>query len=163
MKFSRLNVLLGTLGLLAVSAAPMAAQSKNPTGQEKANLKLVLAWWKEVITFHHVENASKYAAEDVIQHNPNFPSGLDTLRKAFGSTPVNPMPAELPKDRKPAVAFAKGDYVVMVFEHEDKDPGDPSKNYKYNSFDAFRIEGGKIKEHWDGAMKNPPRAGGGKE
>ena len=46
-----------------------------------------------------------------------------------------------------------------VFDHEEKNPGDPAKTYKFNSFDMFRIEGGKIKEHWDGAMKNPLSAG----
>ena len=154
MKISKLKSFMGVLALLAVGSVPMAAQSKTPTAQEKKNLKLVQDWWREVITFHHVELAPKYAAEDMIQHNPNFPSGLDPLRKAFGSSPVNPMPAALPKERTPVVQFAKGDYVVMVFEHEDKDPVDAAKTYKWNSFDAFRLEGGKIKEHWDGATKN---------
>jgi predicted SnoaL-like aldol condensation-catalyzing enzyme len=154
-----IRTLAAAAALLAITCLPAVAQSKTPTAQEKANLKLVQDWWKEVITFHHVENAGKYASEDMIQHNPNFPNGLDTLRKLFGSSPVNPMPAELPKDRIPAVQFAKGDYVVMVFEHEEKDPTDPTKTYKFNSFDAFRIANGKIAEHWDGAMKNPPRAG----
>ena len=63
-------------------------------------------------------------------------------------------------DRMPALAFAKGDYVVLVWEREGKDPLDPSKTYKYNDFDLFRVENGKFKEHWDGAMKNPPRSGG---
>ena len=162
MTIGNLKKWVGAMAVVATICLPVSAQSKTPTPQEQANLKLVQDWWREVITFHHVENAAKYASEDMIQHNPNFPSGLDTLRKAFGSTPVNPMPATLPANRAPAVAFAKGDYVVMVFEREEKDPTDPSKTYKFNSFDAFRIANGKIAEHWDGAMKNPPR-GAGKE
>jgi predicted SnoaL-like aldol condensation-catalyzing enzyme len=35
--------------------------------------------------------------------------------------------------------------------------------YKYNDFDLFRVENGKLAEHWDGAMKTPPGAGRGKE
>ena len=62
----------------------------------------------------------------------------------------------------PAMAFAKGDYVVLIWEREAKDPSDPTKMYKYNDFDLFRVANGKFVEHWDGAMKNPPR-GGGKE
>ena len=62
-----------------------------------------------------------------------------------------------------AKAFAKGDYVVLIWEREAKDPTDPSKMYKYNDFDLFRIENGRIAEHWDGAVKNAPGAGRGKE
>jgi len=146
--------------LMLTGPAPVAAQSKSPTAQEKANLTLVLNWWREVINARHVELAPKYAHEDMIQHNPNFPSGLEPLRKAFGARgPVNPIPATLSPAATPAVSFAKGDYVALIFEREAADPTDPSKMYKYNSFDLFRIEGGKIKEHWDGAMKNAPGAG----
>ena len=162
MRLLSMKTLAGAVALVALTCVPGSAQSKNPTPQEQANLKLVQDWWREVITYHHVENAGKYASEEMIQHNPNFPNGLGTLRKLFGATPVNPMPAGLPKDRTPVVQFAKGDYVVLVFEHEEKDPADPSQTYKFNSFDAFRIANGKIAEHWDGAMKNPPR-GAGKE
>jgi predicted SnoaL-like aldol condensation-catalyzing enzyme len=155
------------LKLCIISAAlalslPLSAQSKNPTPQEKKNLQLVLDWWRIVIQSRHVEQATKFAHEDLIQHNPNFPSGLETLRKLFGARgPVNPIPEKLSPEATPTVSFAKGDYVALIFEHEDPDPTDPSKKYKYNSFDLFRIENGKIKEHWDGAMKNAP--GGKKE
>jgi predicted SnoaL-like aldol condensation-catalyzing enzyme len=52
--------------------------------------------------------------------------------------------------------------VVLIWEREAKDPADPSKMYKYNDFDLFRVENGKLAEHWDGAVKNAP-GGRGKE
>jgi predicted SnoaL-like aldol condensation-catalyzing enzyme len=76
--------------------------------------------------------------------------------------PVNPIPATIPADRMPAMSFAKGDYVVLIWERNGKDPVDPAKTYKWNDFDVFRVQNGKIAEHWDGAMKNPP-SGAGKE
>jgi predicted SnoaL-like aldol condensation-catalyzing enzyme len=48
---------------------------------------------------------------------------------------------------------------MIVFDHEGKDPADPSKTYHYNSFDAFRIKDHKIVEHWDGAQKAGTRGG----
>ena len=157
MKFLKANLFAGALTLLAAGCVPVAAQSKNMTPQEQANLKLVLDWWREGFIAGHAEAADKYLAEDMIQHNPNFPQGRAAVKAILSRrTPVNPIPAAIPPDRMPAKAFAKGDYVVLVWEREAKDPADASKTYKYNDFDAFRIDNGKLAEHWDGAMKNPP-------
>jgi predicted SnoaL-like aldol condensation-catalyzing enzyme len=48
---------------------------------------------------------------------------------------------------------AEGDLVVLSFVRELADPKDPAKKYTTTWFDMFRIEGGKIAEHWDGAQK----------
>jgi predicted SnoaL-like aldol condensation-catalyzing enzyme len=130
------------------------------TPQEKANLQLVLDWWREGLVAGHSEVVTKYFNEDVVQHNPNFPQGRAAIEALVKRrTPVNPIPATLPPDRMPAKSFAKGDYVVLIWDREAPDPTDPSKKYAYNDFDAFRIQNGKIQEHWDGATKNPPAAG----
>ena len=50
---------------------------------------------------------------------------------------------------------SQGDLVTLVFEREAPDPQDPSKNYKYNSIDIFRVRNSKIVEHWDGSKKDP--------
>jgi len=146
--------------LLASGTLPMAAQSKSMTPQEQANLKLVLVWWREGFVAGHAEVVDKYLAPDMIQHNPNMANGSARVKELLKNrTPVNPIPATIPPDRMPAMSFAKGDYVVLVWEREAKDPADPSKTYKYNDFDTFLVKNGKLAEHWDGAMKNPPRAG----
>ena len=163
MRFSKLKMLGSGLALLAMSCAPLAAQSKSMTPQEQKNLKMVLDWWREGFVAGHAEAADKYLAENLIQHNPNFPQGRAAVKALLGGrTPVNPIPATLPPQNTPARAFAKGDYVVLIWEREAKDPADPSKMYKYNDFDLFRVENGKLAEHWDGAVKNTP-GGRGKE
>ena len=53
------------------------------------------------------------------------------------------------------VQGAKGDYVWLIWETEQKDPRDPSKTYHANSFDVLRIQNGKVQEHWDSALKFP--------
>lgn len=160
MKFPRLRVLGSALALLVIPSLPLCSQSSNMTPQEKANLKLVLDWWREGLVAGHAEVVTKYFNEDVVQHNPNFPQGRAAIEALVKRrTPVNPIPATLPPDRMPAKAFAKGDYVVLIWDREAPDPADPSKKYAYNDFDAFRIQNGKIQEHWDGATKNLPAAG----
>jgi predicted SnoaL-like aldol condensation-catalyzing enzyme len=138
---------------LTLIAAPAAAQSRM-NAQEQANLKFVLDWWREVIQARHVELAPKYQAEDYIQHNINIQTGRAGFVKFFGGLgqPVAILP-EL--TQKPAVAFAKGDYVVVIWEREGKDPADATKTYKYNTYDLLRLQNGKVQEHWDWALKTP--------
>ena len=163
MKFLKFKMLAGALALVAMTSLPLAAQSKNMTPQEQKNLKMALDWWREGFIAGHAEVIDKYLAADMIQHNPNMGNGNEQIKQFFKNrTPMNPIPAVIPADRMPAMAFAKGDYVVLVWEREAKDPAEPSKMYKYDDFDLFRVANGKFVEHWDGAMKNPPR-GGGKE
>jgi len=154
-----LAIALGTISA-SVALAQTGPQPTAPmTAQEKKNLQFVLDWWRQVIQARHVELAEKYQAEDYIQHNPNIPTGRAAFVKVFGSRPpVNPIPDQL--NPAPVVTFAKGDYVGLIWEREDKDPTDPSKMYHYNTFDVIRIENGKIQEHWDSAVKNPPPPGG---
>jgi predicted SnoaL-like aldol condensation-catalyzing enzyme len=44
-------------------------------------------------------------------------------------------------------------YFILTFVHEAADPKDPTNKYTTSWFDMFRIEGGKIAEHWDPATK----------
>jgi predicted SnoaL-like aldol condensation-catalyzing enzyme len=64
-----------------------------------------------------------------------------------------PAPIEA-RIKAPVVAIvAEGDYVVLSFVREQPDPKDPAKTYTTTWFDMFRLEGGKIAEHWDPAQK----------
>jgi predicted SnoaL-like aldol condensation-catalyzing enzyme len=128
--------------------------------QEKANLKFVLDWWREVIQSRHTELAPKYQAVDYIQHNPNIMTGRDAFVKVFSRRPpVNPIPETMANP--PVVQFAKGDYVGLIWEREGKDPADASKTYKYNGFDLVRLQNGKVQEHWDYALKTKGSPDGG--
>ncbi len=156
MKFCKLQLTLCSLTLAVIGCLPVQAQIKGKmTKQEEANLKLVEDWWRTVLVAHHIDQMPKFADENMIQHNPNAPNGLEALRKIFGSRPVTAIPASITPP--PAIELSQGDIVLIVFDHEAKDPADPSKTYHYNSFDAFRIKNGKIVEHWDGAQKAAAR------
>lgn len=149
--------------ILALSAAgAISAESINPpttpqtapmNKQEKKNLDMVLDWWRVVIQGGHLDETSKYQAEDYIQHNPNVNTGRQGFVEFFSrfSKPKNPIPDKLANP--PVVTGAKGDYVWLIWETEQKDPRDPSKTYHSNSFDVLRIQNGKVQEHWDSAMK----------
>ena len=124
------------------------------TPAEAKNLAFVLDWWRKVIEARHTELAANYAAEGFIQHNPNIATGRAALMAVFKTLgpPIDPIPDRL--QNPPVVAGAKGDFVWLVFEHEFKNPKDTSQLVYENSFDLFRIQNGKIQEHWDAARKN---------
>ncbi len=118
-----------------------------------ANKRLVYDFWREILEANQLDRAEKYLTESYIQHNPNVPTGragfVSFFQQFAKAKPV------APKIAGPLVAIvAEGDLVVLSFASEKKDPKDPAKNYTTTWFDMFRIENGKIAEHWDPALKN---------
>ena len=127
---------------MLASSDPKAAANKN----------LVYDFWREVFEGGHMELADKYMAESYIQHNPNVPTGRRAFVEFF-SRVTTPKPIE-PRVKAPLVAIvADGDYVVLAFARENVDPADPAKKYTTTWFDMFRIQDGKIAEHWDPAAE----------
>lgn len=117
-----------------------------------ANKRLVYDFWREVFEGGHMELADKYMAESYIQHNPTVPTGRAAFVDFF-SRFAKPKPIE-PKIKAPLVSIvAEGDCVVLSFVRELGEPSDATRKYTTTWFDMFRIENGKIAEHWDGAQK----------
>ena len=117
-----------------------------------ANKRLVYDFWREVFEGGHMELADKYMAEGYIQHNPMVPTGRAAFVEAF-SKRVKPVAIE-PRVKAPLVAIvAEGELVVLSFVRENEDPKDATKKYTTTWFDMFRIENGRIAEHWDPAVK----------
>jgi len=164
------RVLATLLCVLAVSTAALAASINPPTSpqtspamndKEKANLKFVLDWWREVIEGGHMELSSKYQHDDYIQHNPNLPTGraafVTFFQNVVGVKPKNPIPETLA--RAPVVTGAKGDFVFLIFESEQKNPNDANQTFRSNSFEVLRLENGKVQEHWDSQKRMKLPAG----
>ncbi len=116
------------------------------------NKKLLYDFWREVFEGGHLELADKYMAETYIQHNPNVGTG----RKAFVdffSQFKKPQPI-VDTIIAPVVSIiAEGDMVMISFARELSDTKDSTKKYTTTWFDMFRIENGKIAEHWDAATR----------
>ena len=117
-----------------------------------ANKRLVYDFWREVFEAGHMELAEKYMAESYIQHNPNVPTGRAAFVEFFTRF-KQPKPIQA-RVAAPLVAIvAEGDLVVLAFAREATDPKDRARKYSTTWFDMFRVEGGKIAEHWDPAQK----------
>jgi len=102
-----------------------------------------------------MELADKYMAESYVQHNPTVPTGRAAFVEFFSKF-AKPKTIE-PRVKAPLVAItAEGDLVILSFARELTDPKDATKKYTTTWFDMFRIDGGKIAEHWDAATKPAP-------
>ena len=116
------------------------------------NKKIVYDFWREVLEAGHMELAEKYMTEAYIQHNPNVPTGRQGFIDFFSKF-RKPQPI-VDSTRGPLIAIvAEGDLVVLIFKREMQEPKDITKKYTTTDFDMFRIEGGKVAEHWDAATK----------
>jgi len=132
--------------------APQTELLKSENPKYAANKKLVYDMWREFLEAGQMEVAEKYFTESYIQHNPNVASGRNALVEAFKKF-SKPQPiADTIKSGVVAIV-AEGDLVVLSFVSERPDPKDKTKKYTTTWFDMFRIENGKIAEHWDSAEK----------
>ena len=117
-----------------------------------ANKRLVYDFWREVFEAGHMDLAEKYMAETYIQHNPNVPTGRAAF-VAFFTQYVKPKTIQARIAAPLVTIVAEGDKVILSFVRETADPKDATRKSTTTWFDMFRIENGKIAEHWDCAPR----------
>lgn len=121
--------------------------------QQQANKALVLKMMSLLVNPETAEQVRPLLTEEYLQHNPNIASGVDSIIE-FTRTPEAARARENMRPApEPPVLIAEGDKVVMMLVRELPDPADPSRTYKSYWFDMWRVEDGKLAEHWDGALK----------
>ena len=116
-----------------------------------ANKRLVYDMYRIVLEAGLADRAGEFIAEDYIQHNPNAGQGLAGVQDYIRNT----RPERAIKDalELPLIhLMAEGDYVTTAFVRPEKDSG--GNTYYSTWFDLYRIEDGKIAEHWDPMLKS---------
>lgn len=141
-------------GIPPVAAPDQAALLHSDDPKLAANKKLVFDMWRAIIQGAHTELAPQYFTESYIQHNPNVATGRDAMVAYMRQTrPVRPIQ---PKITFPVITImAEGDLVMVATVSYQDDPENPGHKYAGTHFDLFRIENGKIAEHWDSVPKDP--------
>ncbi len=136
-----------------MAAPDQAALLKSDNPKLAANKKLVFDMWRAIIQAGRTDLAEQYFTKDYIQHNPNVASGRDAMIAYMKSTrPVKPID---PKINFPVISImAEGDLVMIATVSNNDDKENPGKKWLGTHFDLFRIENGKIAEHWDSVEKS---------
>ena len=132
----------------ALSLAPPHARAADAT-QMEANKKTVAALYDAVLNQKDFDAASKYLGPRYTQHNPNAADGPEGL-KGF----IAFLKEKFPNNRSEIKRmFADGDYVI-VHVHAVREPGTRGNAI----VDIFKLENGKVVEHWDVVQPIPEKA-----
>jgi predicted SnoaL-like aldol condensation-catalyzing enzyme len=128
--------------MLALSIVPALAADL------EANKKTVLEFYEAGLNKKDFDAASKYFGPKYIQHNPGAPDGIEGFK-----TFVNFLRTKFPNSHSEIKkVFADGDYVILHV-HAVREPGTLGRAI----VDIFRLENGKIVEHWDVAQDIPEK------
>ncbi len=117
--------------------------------QQEINKQNVIEFYDKAINQKDFDGAAKYLGSRYTQHNPTAedgPQGLKTfiqyLRKNFPDAH-----SEIKR------VFAEDDYVILHV-HSIREPNTRGRAI----FDLFKLENGKIVEHWDAVQDIPEKS-----
>jgi len=177
---AEIGIVLGCVGLaapLGASVKPMTDSLASPPAQvagdmpvevtahpdplallrdddpaRAANKQLVFDMWRSIVNAGHVELADEMLQEGYIQHSPILPTGREAFKRIFSVVKRRDIPALV---SPPAVAMlAEGDLVVMALREELPEPAGGG-HYTTTHFNMFRIENGRLAEHWHSIQDAP--------
>lgn len=103
------------------------------------NRQIVLDFYNAVVNRRDFAAASAYLGEVYIQHRADSPDGVDGLRRFIERERHN---QQVQVDIRRV--FADGNYVIL-HAHVLRSPEDRGSAH----VDIFRVDGGKVVEHWD--------------
>jgi predicted SnoaL-like aldol condensation-catalyzing enzyme len=136
----RVTSLIFTIAL-SILAQPASADEKL-TARSKA---IVRDFYTTVLIGRDIDAAPRFLRADYIQHNPQVPTGLkgfmDTFRERFAQ--------RLPPDYKRELLNVIGENDMVVIYVRQTWTGRDGQYHDALGFDMFRVQDGKIAEHWD--------------
>jgi predicted SnoaL-like aldol condensation-catalyzing enzyme len=135
-----------------VVAADHEAMLISEDPQLERNKRLCYDMYRTVLQAGRADQVPEFIGPDYIQHNPNVVSGAEALATFIRNS--RPEREIKPQIELPLVSIvAERDLVQFTFIRPEADAD--GNRYYTSWFDLFRIEDGKIVEHWDPALKSP--------
>jgi predicted SnoaL-like aldol condensation-catalyzing enzyme len=137
------------IGALLIASLPGQRALAADAAQMEQNKKTVTAFYDAVLNKKDFDEASKYLGPRYTQHNPTGKDGPEGL-KGFIAFLKEKFPNNHSEIKQ---IFADGDYVI-VHVHAVREPGTRGNAI----FDLFKLENGKVVEHWDTVQPIPETA-----
>jgi predicted SnoaL-like aldol condensation-catalyzing enzyme len=138
------------LPVVGVAGLAQLGQIANDDPALFVNKRLAFDLWRHIPEGGREELAELFLDPIYIQHNPNAATGREGFKVYFSQRPDTSIDTFL---ESPLVALvAEGDLVVQVLQTDRVHPDDGMKYY-VPWFDMYRMENGRVIEHWDTASK----------
>ena len=135
--------------LFLAACAPMGAGKQGATAQQEANRQAVLAFYEKGLNQKDADAALQYVGSRYVQHNPTAADGPEGFRKFIAF-----LREKFPNSRSVIKrSFVDGDYVILHV-NSVREPGTRGSAI----VDIFKLENGKIVEHWDVVQPVPETA-----
>ena len=97
-------------------------------------------FYEEVFNGHDISAVKKYMADGYIQHNPGVDQGREAFEEAFRQKFIDEPDFHL----NVQMVIDDGEKVAVYAKNVD-----PAGRTRCRVVDIYRIEGGKLAEHWD--------------
>ena len=126
--------------LLATTMAFMPACAATVPTSHLSHQALAVEAKEAIFKSHNAADVNKYFKQDYIQHSTNLASGIDAVLDILPDLKATHI------DYQTHRVFQDGNFVVM---HNAYTNAHALGANEVVSFDIFRIEDGKVAEHWD--------------
>jgi predicted SnoaL-like aldol condensation-catalyzing enzyme len=147
-QFASLTILAFSLGITACAQLPDAQTPAHAA----ANRETVLKFYEAGLNRKDAEAALQYVGKRYVQHNPNAADGPDGFRKFVAF-----LREKYPNSHSEIVSsFVDGNFVILHV-HAVREPGTLGNAI----VDIFKLEDGKIVEHWDVTQAIPEKTASG--
>ena len=115
----------------------------------EANKKIVVDFYEKALNQKDFDAAAKYFGPRYTQHNPGAPDGPEGFKRL-----VTLLKEKFPNSHNEIKrVIAEGDLVVLHV-HSVREPGQRGRAI----VDIFKVENGKIVEHWDVVQDVPEKS-----
>ena len=115
----------------------------------EANKKIVVDFYEKGLNQKDYDAAAKYFGPRYVQHNPGAANGPEGFKRLVGF-----LKEKFPTSRNEIKrVIAEGDLVVLHV-HSKRSPDDRGRAI----VDIFKVENGKIVEHWDVIQDVPEKS-----
>jgi predicted SnoaL-like aldol condensation-catalyzing enzyme len=122
----------------------MKPQARN-IAKEEENKQLVSTAYQRIFGNQDLNAIEEYMSRDFIQHNPTIADGPDGVRALVQMLASQGVPNQKIKFKH---ILAEGDIVFLHSRYEMA-----GKEWRF--VDIYRIENGKLAEHWDAMQQMP--------